>query len=135
MDSHNFCVIDTLGFYQTIVVTEFVPDMSGELTEQTIGYSLKEDETLLKAPLPAFKPHSDADGFIRPCWDGETWTEGATLEEAAAWQAEHPAPPIPPALPAVSDRISFIETMVLDLDYRQTLTEAGMSDLGGSERV
>lgn len=43
------------------------------------------------------RPQAGAVGFIRPRWSGSAWVEGATVEEIADWEAEHPAPE-PPAL-------------------------------------
>lgn len=34
-------------------------------------------------------------GFIKPRWDSIGWTEAATDEEIAAWEAEHPALEVP----------------------------------------
>ena len=43
---------------------------------------------------PDRKQHAGSTGFVRPRWDedAEMWVEGATAEELAAWEAEHPAP-------------------------------------------
>ena len=40
------------------------------------------------------RQHAGSAGFVRPRWDedAETWGEGASAEELAAWEAEHPDP-------------------------------------------
>ena len=53
--------------------------------ERIDSYRLQPGETLLDAPAP--------EGFVRPRWDGRAWTEGATAEQIAQWQASQPPQP------------------------------------------
>ena len=45
---------------------------------------------------PDRKQHAGGAGFVKPRWDEDAaaWIEGATAEELAAWEAEHPAPAV-----------------------------------------
>ena len=45
---------------------------------------------------PDRKQHAGSTGFVKPRWDEDAaaWVEGATDEELAAWEAEHPAPEV-----------------------------------------
>ena len=44
--------------------------------------------------MPQKKRFAGSIGFVKPRWDEGTaaWVEGATAEELAAWEAEHPDP-------------------------------------------
>lgn len=88
------CVVDADGFYKIFVTVKTGQGVDGEPTETVLGYKLAESERLLDAPPPGIKNHAGTTGFVKPRWDedAETWTEGATAEEQAAWEAEHPDP-------------------------------------------
>lgn len=90
------CVIDANGFYQIFVTLQTVEAEDGTQTETVLGYKLKEGERLLDTLPPTRKSHAGGAGFVKPRWDEttETWVEGATAEELAAWEAEHPAPAV-----------------------------------------
>lgn len=88
------CVVDADGFYKIFATVKIEHEMDGSPTETVLGYKLKEGEQLLDALPPGTKMKAGGVGFIRPRWDEDTaaWFEGATAEELAAWEAEHPAP-------------------------------------------
>lgn len=90
------CIVDESGIYVDLfaVKTEQSPD--GTTTETVLGYKLAEGERLLDALPPAMRNHAGSPGFVKPRWDeeAETWVEGATAEEQAAWETGHPAPAV-----------------------------------------
>lgn len=85
------CVIDAQGFYKRYVLVHID---NGEQT--VIGHRLQVGETLVDSVTPDKKRHTGSAGFVKPRWDetAESWVEGATAEELAAWEAEHPAPAV-----------------------------------------
>lgn len=94
-------VIDAEGRYVTIV--QFY-DAMGHLLDHPYNYRLAEGERVISANSPTMRQHAGAAGYIDPRWDddAEAWIEGATAEQIAAWEAEHPAPeepedPTPPS--------------------------------------
>lgn len=98
------CVVDADGFYKIFVTVQTEQGADGKQAETVLGYKLKEGERLLDVQPPLIKVHAGSSGFVKPRWDStaETWTEGATAEEIADWEAEHPAPeepedPTPPS--------------------------------------
>ena len=107
------CVVSETGEYRTLVLVQILEDPeTGEETDCVKGYSLKEDEHLVDAPAPTARPYAGAAGFVSPVWDDGAWTEGASEEEIAAWEAEHPAPELPePPEPSGS-----MEQRVADLE-------------------
>ena len=90
MSEKFYCVVDAQGYFKKYVYTR--ADESGQEVVQ--HYQLLEDEHLIDTMPPLKRQHAGATGFIRPRWDedAETWVEGATAEELAAWEAEHPDP-------------------------------------------
>lgn len=96
MDIKNYCVIDSDNFYRTIIYTSLAENPSGEQEELVVGYKLAEGERLLDGQPPLIKGHVGGAGFVKPRWDEDAaaWVEGATAEELAAWEAEHPAPAV-----------------------------------------
>lgn len=86
------CVIDAQGFYRAYVLVQ----TDGE--EKTVlGYTLQAGEMLVDSDTsPDRKQHTGGAGFVKPRWDEGTaeWVEGATDEEMAAWEVEHPAPAV-----------------------------------------
>lgn len=91
MIEKSCCIVDAQGFYKTYVLVQVD---NGEQT--VIGYKLQVGETLVDSVTPDRKQHAGSAGFVRPLWDenAETWVEGATDEELAAWEAENPAPAV-----------------------------------------
>ena len=62
-----------------------------------VGYTLQAGEVLVGSDTtPDRKQHAGGAGFVKPRWDEDAaaWIEGATAEELAAWEAEHPAPAV-----------------------------------------
>ena len=90
MHYKHCCVVDAKGFYKDYVLVQT------ENEEQTVvGYTMQEGDMLIDSETtPDRKQHAGSTGFVRPRWDedAETWVEGATTEELAAWEAEHPDP-------------------------------------------
>ena len=87
------CVIDTNGYY--VAFCQIKLSESGDLSYSTVvGHQLKEDERIVATFMPQKKRFAGSIGFVKPRWDEGTaaWVEGATAEELAAWEAEHPDP-------------------------------------------
>lgn len=117
MEYKHYCVIDAQGGYKTFVLT-----VDGRVRH----YALGAGERLLDAPAPAARPYAGAEGFIAPRWNGTAWAEGASEAEAAAWEAEHPAPEERRADSAGAD----LDAMLVDHEYRLTLLELGLEEGG-----
>ena len=96
MNYKHCCVVGADGAYKTFVLVLLEQGEDGETTETVQGYTLAEGERLLDVHPPIIKAHAGSLGFVYPRWDDDTtaWVEGATDEELAAWDAEHPAPEI-----------------------------------------
>ena len=94
MSMKCYCVVDLDGIYQTVVRVMCEQQDNGKPVETVLGYKLAEGERLIDAAPPAKRLHAGTMGFVRPRWDdtAETWVEGATAEELAAWETEHPDP-------------------------------------------
>ncbi|WP_125116960.1 hypothetical protein [Agathobaculum sp. Marseille-P7918] len=90
------CVVDADGFYKIFVTVQTELGADETLTETVLGYKLKEDESLIETLPPGRKEHASGAGFVKPRWDEDAaaWVEGATAEELAAWETEHPAPAV-----------------------------------------
>ena len=92
MHYKHCCVVDAKGFYKDYVLVQT------ENEEQTVvGYTMQEGDMLVDSETtPDRKQHAGSTGFVKPRWDedAEMWVEGATAEEQAAWEAEHPAPAV-----------------------------------------
>lgn len=88
------CVVDADGSYKTFVLVLLEQDEDGESIEKVQGYKLAEGERLLDTERPTKRQHAGSAGFVKPHWDEDAaaWVEGATAEELAAWEAEHPDP-------------------------------------------
>lgn len=96
MNYKHCCVVGADGAYKTFVLVLLEQGEDDEIAETVQGYTLDEGERLLDVQPPLIKNHAGSAGFVRPRWDEdtETWVEGATAEELAAWEAEHPAPAV-----------------------------------------
>lgn len=94
MEYKHSCVVDADGAYKTFVLVLLEQNEEGETTENVQGYKLAEGEQLIDAAPPSMRKHAGTAGFIKPKWDAESngWIEGATAEQIAAWEDEHPDP-------------------------------------------
>ena len=88
------CVVEAGGLYRAFVTVQTEQGADGEPKETVLGYKLAEGERLIDVAPPTKRQHAGTTGFVKPRWDedAETWTEGVTAEELAAWEAEHPDP-------------------------------------------
>ena len=92
MNEKCCCVVDEKGFYLAYVLVQTNGDK-----QTVVGYTLQAGEVLVDSDTtPDRKQHAGGVGFVKPRWDEDTaaWVEGATDEELAAWEAEHPAPAV-----------------------------------------
>lgn len=92
MNEKSCCVIDAQGFYKAYVLVQ-----TDDEKQTVVGYTLQAGEMLVDSDTtPDRKQHAGGAGFVRPRWDEDAaaWVEGATAEEMAAWEAEHPAPAV-----------------------------------------
>ena len=92
MIEKSCCVIDAQGFYKAYVLVQ-----TDDEKQNVVGYTLQAGEMLVDSDTtPDRKQHAGSAGFVHPCWDEDAaaWVEGATAEELAAWEAEHPAPAV-----------------------------------------
>ena len=90
MIEKSCCVIDAQGFYKAYVLVQ-----TDDEKQNVVGYTLQAGEMLVDSDTtPDRKQHAGSAGFVHPCWDEDAaaWVEGATAEELAAWEAEHPDP-------------------------------------------
>lgn len=125
------CVLSADGSYVGFVMVTITQDELGAL--YTVHYyELQDGERLIDSQTPpAMRPHAGADGLVRPRWDDETatWTEGATAEEIAAWEAEHPAPEPVPAVPTVEERVKLVEAQIGATNDRQDFVEDCIAEM------
>ena len=98
MTYQHFSVIDADDKYITYVLV---------LNDKVQYYTLSDGERLIDANPPVWKQQIGDVGFIDPVWDSNTsaWVEGATEEETAAWEENHPAPIISDSEPTQLDRV------------------------------
>lgn len=96
MNYKHCCVVGADGAYKTFVLVLLEQGEDDEIAETVQGYTLDEGERLLDVQPPLIKNHAGSAGFVKPRWDEDTaaWVEGASAEELAAWEAEHPAPAV-----------------------------------------
>ena len=109
------CVVDTNAIYKTLVLVLLVENEDHQQEEQIQHYEMLEGEMLVDTVPPTMRPYAGAAGFIRPKWDAaaSAWVEGATEEEVAAWEAEHPAPELPESVPTAEERLTALEGAML----------------------
>ncbi|MGO5027236.1 DUF4376 domain-containing protein [Candidatus Agathobaculum pullicola] len=88
------CAVDAGGLYRALVTMQTEQGTDGEPKENVLGYTLAEGERLIDTAPPTKRLHAGTTGFVKPRWDEDAtaWVEGATAEELAAWEAEHPDP-------------------------------------------
>ena len=92
MIEKSCCVIDAQGFCKAYVLVQ-----TDDEKQTVVGYTLQAGEMLVDSDTtPDRKQHAGGTGFVKPRWneDAKTWVEGASAEELAAWEAEHPAPAV-----------------------------------------
>ena len=109
MEYKHSCVIDANFIYKTLVLVLLTQVDQGQEQEWKVqNYTLAEGEQLVDTAPPTMRPYVGAAGFVRPKWDFDTsaWLEGATEDEIAAWEKEHPAP--------VSHQVTPTDTQVLN---------------------
>lgn len=100
------CVVDAQGFFRVYVLVQTNGDK-----QTVVGYTLQEGEMLVESDtMPDTKQHAGGAGFVKPRWDEGTaaWIEGATAEELAAWDAEHPAPEAPEPQPSTDEILDIL---------------------------
>lgn len=90
MDYKYCCVIDATGRYVTRVLILLPVGEDGIVTKEIQDYTLHTGESTVDTIRPRFRLYAGAPGLVKPKWDGSEWEEGATAEEIAAWEAEHP---------------------------------------------
>ena len=108
MKYKHCCVVGPYGVYKTFVLVLLEKGEDGEKVESVQHYKLTEGELLIDANPPAMRPYAGATGFITPRWDGSAWVEGASAEELAAWEAEHPAPEVPEPEPSADEILDIL---------------------------
>ena len=88
------CVVEAGGLYRAFVTVQTEQGEGGETIESVQGYTLTDGERLIDTAPPTKRLHAGTAGFVRPRWDEGTaaWVEGASAEELAAWEAQHPDP-------------------------------------------
>lgn len=88
------CVVDAGNLYRAFVTVQTEQGADGEPKETVLGYKLAEGERLIDTAPPTKRRYAGGAGFVRPRWDEDAavWVEGASEEELAAWEAEHPDP-------------------------------------------
>lgn len=115
--NRNFCVIDSNGFYKTLVTqcTDINP-ITGKEESFIVGYNLKDGECLVDSSVPQSKVFSNSPGFVKPKWVENKWIEGATNEEISEWNNSHPAPETPKQEPTIDERVSDLEEQLVQAD-------------------
>lgn len=86
MDKKNCYLIDGDGYYKDVVAVMFDGDAPICLEAVAGTKNIPDDYTV----IPLVTVVNEATRFVKPMWTGSAWTEGATTEEIAAWQAKHP---------------------------------------------
>ena len=88
---------------------------SGNVSAEIQHYTLQDGEQLVDTTPPTMRPYTGVEGLVMPRWDAaaSAWVEGATEEEVAAWEAEHPAPELPESVPTAEERLTALEGAML----------------------
>ena len=116
MEYKHSCVVDAKFIYKTLVLVLLTQADQGEEQEWKVqNYTLAEGEQLIDTAPPIMRPYTGAAGLVTPRWDAvaSAWVEGATEEEVAAWEAEHPAPELPESVPTAEERLTALEGAML----------------------
>ena len=116
MNYKHSCVVDAKFIYKTLVLVLLTQADQGEEQEWKVqNYTLAEGEQLIDTAPPIMRPYTGAAGLVTPRWDAvaSAWVEGATEEEVAAWEAEHPAPELPESVPTAEERLTALEGAML----------------------
>lgn len=74
MPMNEVCVIDSSGRFVTVADRD---------------YELRDGEQFVETAPPVFRPAAGYPGFVKPIWNGEKWTEGATFDEMILWEFQH----------------------------------------------
>lgn len=90
----NRCIVDASGRYLDVAPVIIEQGTDGKAVETVVGYTLAEGERLIDTAPPTKRLHAGTTGFVKPRWDEDAtaWVEGASEEELAAWEADHPDP-------------------------------------------
>lgn len=118
MNYKHSCVVDTNAIYKTLVLVLLVQvDQGQDQAWVAQNYTLAEGEQLIDTDPPTMRPYAGAAGLVTPRWDtaASVWVEGATEEEIAAWEAEHPAPDLPEKVPTAEERLTALEGAMLSM--------------------
>lgn len=116
MNYKHSCVVDAKFIYKTLVLVLLTQADQGEEQEWKVqNYTLAEGEQLIDTAPPIMRPYTGEAGLVTPRWDAvaSAWVEGATEEEVAAWEAEHPAPELPESVPTAEERLTALEGAML----------------------
>lgn len=108
MEYKHSCVIDAQGLYKTLVLALFEEQEEGPQEERIQYYELLPGEQLVDTIPPTMRPYAGAAGFVSPVWAAGAWTEGASEEEIADWEAEHPAPEQPEPEPSAEELMDIL---------------------------
>lgn len=92
----RYCVIGLNSLYKAYVIVQKAKVNEDKEIETVIDYKMDYGDRLIDAAPPAIRNNAGAKGFVKPKWAeiAQTWVEGATAEELAEWEAEHPAPAV-----------------------------------------
>lgn len=108
---HYACVIKDGKYHEFVLVNEF-----DDGSEEIYAYTLQDGESLIDAKSPLQKIHAESDGFVVPAWNGTEWVEGATDEEIAQFNDEHPAPepPEPTEMEILQDEVTALQLALVE---------------------
>lgn len=133
------CVVDADGYYIDIVS---MYDPQGNKLDKPYHHTPIEGERLLETDMPPRRQFAGGAGFVRPRWINSGWIEGATDAEIAAWEAENPAPELPPKQPTQGDINSqAIAELSIAQAQSDMVTQQALAELsilmasGGAENV
>ena len=135
-------VLDSNNIKTNFVAGDLYRNALGEERYEPERYIKKEGETFLPYDFnnqPIDRTHTGSSGFVKNKWTGSEWVEGATPEEIAAWELDHPAPP------AREPSVTEINTQAIaelsiaqaqsDAVTQQALAELSILIAGGMENV
>ena len=114
MKYKHCCVVDAYGVYKTfvLVIIRNNPREDSSVTSEAEVqyYAMLPGESLIETKPPSMRLHAGTLGFVNPKWDEDSnsWTEGATDEKIAAWEAEHPAPEMPEPQPSTDEILDIL---------------------------